>query len=182
MIYENPVSILSGETVTAEFDIYFGKLTKKSVSYALADSNGSTIAGMTIGVYDSNFSCKIGGSDVTLDNSAVAAVVSGLSNEAKDNTPVHFKNEIDFATGKVNITLSRGGKSNAVISGRLGTGILSNIGSLEFTTDYNNDARACRVDNASININTAPQYEITVGAYKAASRGNSGRRVYHSKG
>ena len=170
MTYENPVSILSGETVTAEFDIYFGKLTKKSVSYALADSNGSTIAGMTIGIYDSNFSCKIGGSDVTLDNSAVAAVVSGLSNEAKDNTPVHFKNEIDFATGKVNITLSRSGKSNAVISGRLGTGILSNIGSLEFTTNYNNDARACRVDNASININTAPQYEITVGAYKAASR------------
>ncbi len=170
MTYENPVSILSGETVTAEFDIYFGKLTGKSISYAVADSNGGTIAGMTIGVYNSNFSCKIGGSDVTLDNAAVAAVVSGLSNEAKDNTPVHFKNEIDFATGKVNITLSRSGKTDAVISGRLGTGILSNIGSLEFTTSYNNDARACRVDNASININTAPQYAITVGAYKAENK------------
>ncbi len=170
MTYENPVSILSGETVNVEFDIYFGKLTKKSTSYSITDSNGKTIAGMTIGVYDSNFSCTIGGESVTFDNSAVAAVVSGLQNKALDNTPVHFKNEIDFATGKVSITMSRSGKTDAVISGRIGDGILSEIAALEFTTSYNNDERACYVDNASVNINTAPQYAITVGAYKAANR------------
>ena len=170
MVYANPVSILSGETVNVEFDIYFGKLIKKTTSYSITDSNNNKIAGMTIGVYDSNFSCIIGGETVTLDNSAISAVLSDLENTALSNTPVHFKNEIDFATGKVNITMSRNGKADVVIAGKIETGILSNISSLQFLTDYNNNERSCYVDNASININTAPQYAITVGAYKATNK------------
>lgn len=170
MTYSNPISIMSGEKVTAEFDIYVGKLSGKNTSYSITDKNGNVIAGVKLGIYDGNFSAEIGGNSIDTDTSAFNELFSGSNSLALANDPAHFKNEIDFTARRVTITVSRSGREDIVLKGKIGDNISSDISSIEFKTNYANNDRACYVDNVNLKVVTAPQYAITVNAINASDK------------
>lgn len=169
MTYSEPTSIMSGEKITAEFDVYVGMLKDKNTSYSITDKDGKVIAGIKLGVYNGSFSAEIGGNPVDTDASAFNALFRGSNNLALENAPAHFKNEIDFTAGKVTITVSRSDKEDIVLTGKIGSDISPAISSIGFTTNYANSERACYVDNVNLKVVTAPQYAITVNAIDEAN-------------
>lgn len=167
MTYVNPVMVSQGGTATVEFDIYYGKLTGKSMTYTINDSSGKELASVNLCAYDpsSNASVKIGGTELLTDYKQLMEVVSRSKNEAAQNGPTHYKNVFDFGTGRAFITVSSG-NNTAEFSGKLGASE-GNIGSINFSTGYTNEARACLVDDVKVQTQSAPQYAIDVDAVNA---------------
>lgn len=162
MEYANPVIASQGETVTVEFDITFGKLTGKTISYSIADANGTALISSQMCAYDmsENTDLMIGSNNVLSDYQLLSKAVSRAKNEAKDNKPTHFKNVIDFALNKATVYVSADGTTPAEFTGKLSNNA-GNIKGINFSTNYNNNDRACYMDNVSISKLSGPQYRMT---------------------
>ncbi|MDO5398839.1 MAG: glycosyl hydrolase 115 family protein [bacterium] len=168
MTYENPVMVSQGGKVTVEFDIYYGKLSKKTMMYTISDSSGNELASVDLCAYDPSVkaSVKVGGTELLTDYKQLADVVLRSNNLALKNGATHYKNVFDFGTGRAYITVSSGDKTTE-FSGKLGT-TAGNIGKINFTTGHDNEDRACYVDDIKVHTQSAPQYEINVIAVNAA--------------
>lgn len=168
MTYANPIVASQGGKITVEFDIYYGKLTGKAMTYDIKDSSNASLASVSLVAYDpsTGASIKIGGSEILENYADLSGVVSRGSNKAADNGPTHYKNVFDFAEGKAYITVSSK-KGSAEFSGKFNSDA-NNIKTINFTTGYNNNERACFVDDVSVSTQTAPQYAISVNAVNTA--------------
>lgn len=168
MTYADPVTVAQGGRITVEFDIYYGKLTGKTTEYTISSSNGNELASVKLCAYEpaAGASVRIGGTEVLTDYKQLSDAVSRSQSEASNNLPTHYKNVFDFETGRAYITVSSGDKT-AEFSGKL-KAAEGNVGRIDFTTGYNNDARACLVDDVKVHTQSAPQYAITVNAVNAA--------------
>jgi hypothetical protein len=166
MTYTNPVTVSQGGKVTVEFDITYGKLTGKTMTYNITNSDNVSLASVTINAYAPSASVKIGGNEVLEDFSQISDAISRSNNLASGNKPTHYKNVFDFSEGKAYITVSSNGNT-AEFSGKLNISA-NNISAIAFSTNYANGDRACRVDNVSVATQTAPQYAITVNTVNKA--------------
>lgn len=168
MTYSEPVTAVQGGKLTVEFDIYYGKLDGKTMTYAVTDSTGNTLTSVKLNAYnpETGASVMIGGNETLTDYSELSNAVSRSNKKAADNGPTHFKNVFDFSAGRAYVTVSSE-KGTAEFTGKLQSGT-SNISSISFTTNYENDERACLVDDVSVWTQTAPQYKIDIQAENAA--------------
>ncbi len=170
--YDNPVAVAQGGKVTVEFDIYYGKLSAKTMTYAIKDSAGNTLTSVKLSAYNpssSNTSVMIGGEEKLEGDTGytvLSSVADRTTNFAAQNGPTHYKNVFDFASGKATITVSSK-NGTAEFSGKLGA-TTNNIKSILFETNYNNNERACLVDDVQVSSMSAPQYAMEIGAVNAA--------------
>ena len=165
MAYANPVTVSQGGKVTVEFDIYYGRLSSKTMSYTISDSAGSRLVSVSLNAYDpsKNASVTIGGIERLTDYTELSGAVSRSKNTAAENGPTHYKNVFDFGDGKAYITVSSVA-GTAEFSGKLDSATANNIKTIKFETSYNNNDRACLVDDVKVVVQSAPQYAITIGA------------------
>ncbi|MGN0106621.1 MAG: glycosyl hydrolase 115 family protein, partial [Hominilimicola sp.] len=144
--YSDPVTVMPGGKVTVEFDILYGKLSGKSMTYSISDSNGNSLAEVSINAYNpaEKASVKIGGTEILEDYSQLSNAVSRSNNLASANGATHYKNVFDFEAGRAYITVSSSA-GTAEFSGKIGT-VSGNVSKINFSTSYNNSERACFVD------------------------------------
>lgn len=169
--YSEPIAVLPGGKIIVEFDIYYGKLTGKTMTYNITDSNGNSLSEITLCAYNpgENASVKIGGVEVLENADELSKAVSRGNNVATNNGPTHYKNVFDFASGKAYISVSSSAGS-AEFSGKLGL-VQNNVSKINFSTTHNKYAdRACLVDNVNVTTQTAPQYAININAVNASDK------------
>ncbi|MCC8168894.1 MAG: glycosyl hydrolase 115 family protein [Oscillospiraceae bacterium] len=171
MDYDTPVVVSQGQSVTVEFDITFGKLTGKTLSYDITDSAGNTLVSAKLHVYNvwENTTLTIGDTDVLGgDYTTLSNAISKSSNTASGNNPTHFKYVIDFAANRAYLTVSASGTTAAEYSAKLSDNVGDAAG-IHFSTTYNNEDRACYVDNVEVSLATEEQYKITFAAEDSES-------------
>ena len=161
MNFPAPVTVPQGETAEIEFDITFGKLTGKTMSFNITGS-GASLVSAQIHAYNivENTNIKIGGVNVLEDTSVLNSAISKGQNTAAQNKPTHFKTVLDFTTNRATVYIGYEGGSTVEFTGRLG-GNSGSIGGVTFSTSYNNNDRACYVDNVSASLVSGPLYYMT---------------------
>lgn len=166
MTYSNPVTVSQGGKVTVEFDIHYGNLTGKTMTYTISDSSGNALTSVKLCSYDPSKSASvmIGGSEKLTSYKELSDAVSHSKSTAAENGATHYKNVFDFEAGRAYITVSSTA-GTAEFSGKLAN-TSNDIKTIKFETSYNNSGRACLVDNVTVSTQTAPQYAITVNAVK----------------
>ena len=173
MNFPSPVTVPQGETAEIEFDITFGKLTGKTMSFNITDGSGASLVSAQIHAYNivENTNIKIGGVNVLEDSSVLNSAVSKGQNTAAQNKPTHFKAVLDFTTNRATLYIGYDGGSTVEFTGRLGSNSGS-IGGVTFSTSYNNNDRACYVDNVSANLVSGPLYYMTFTAVDSTMNDN----------
>lgn len=168
MTFPAPVTVPQGETSEIEFDITFGKLINKTMSFDITDGNGTSLVSAQIYAYNisENTNVKIGGVDVLEDSSILSNAISRGQNTAAQNSPTHFRIVLDFTTSRATVYIGYDGGSTVELTGRLGENSGS-ISGMSFTTSYNNNDRACYVDNVSAGLVSGPLYYMTFEAVDA---------------
>ena len=162
MTFPEAVTVPQGETADIEFDITFGKLTGKTMSFDITDGSGTSLVSAQIHAYNivENTNIKIGGVNVLEDSSVLNSAISKGQNTAAQNDPTHFKAVLDFTTNRATLYIGYDGGSTVEFTGRLGSNSGS-IGGITFSTSYNNNDRACYVDNVSASLVSGPLYYMT---------------------
>lgn len=162
MNFPAPVTVPQGETAEIEFDITFGKLTGKTMSFNITDGSGASLVSAQIHAYSivENTNIKIGGINVLEDSSVLDPAISKSNSEASGNKPTHFRAVLDFTTNRATLYIGYDGGSTVEFTGRLG-GNSGSIGGVTFSTSYNNNDRACYVDNVSASLVSGPLYYMT---------------------
>lgn len=168
--YSEPIAVPQGETLTVEFDITFGKLINRTVSYEITDGSGNTLTSAKLCAYDLSTAAEIliGGTNVAADPQVLSGAISRSQSTADQNKPTHFKYVIDFESGRVHLTVGAEDKEAVEYSGRLAENS-GTLGGISISTNYDNNERACRVDNVSVSTTTAPQYKILFAPQDAAN-------------
>lgn len=162
MTFPEAVTVPQGETAEIEFDITFGKLTGKTMSFDITDGSGTSLVSAQIHAYNivENTNIKIGGVNVLEDSSVLNSAISKGQNTAAQNDPTHFKAVLDFTANRATLYIGYDGGSTVEFTGRLGSNSGS-IGGITFSTSYNNNDRACYVDNVSASLVSGPLYYMT---------------------
>lgn len=162
MTFPSPVVVPQGETAEIDFDITFGKLEKKTMSFDITDGNGTSLVSAQICAYDvsGNTNINIGGVNVLEDPSVLSNALSKSSSEANGNQPTHFNVVLDFTTNRATLTIGYDDAHTVEFTARL-SGNSGSIGGITFSTNYNNNDRACYVDNVSASLISGPLYYMT---------------------
>lgn len=163
--YDTPVTITEqGQKIAVEFDVRYGWLSGKYMRYDIRDKNGNSIISNIIKAYNYDVELNVGGTNIEIDDKEYMNLIPYTKNvfTARSYTPVHYKNVIDFQHGMVYLTVSSE-KGEKTYSGILDSSYDS-IGEVSFSSDYNNNARFCLVDNLSISRIIPAKYKITVKA------------------
>ncbi len=169
MDYDTPVVVSQGQTVTVEFDVTFGKLSNKTFSYDITDSDGNALVSAKLHVYNvyEYTSITIGDTDILNgDYATLSSAISKSSSTASGNNPTHFKYVIDFAANRAYLTISATDTTAAEYSAKLADNV-GDVAGIHFATSYNVDARACYVDNVAVSLETEEQYKMTFAAVDA---------------
>lgn len=164
----NLVTSIQGNKTTVEFDIYYGRVSGKNMSFIISDSEGNRLAESGICAYSiASSSIKIGGNEVMDNSTDLANTLDRKNNDGLSNGANHWKCEFDFDLGRANVTVSSANGS-LTYSGSINSGS-KDIASVSFTSGLNNSGRACYVDNAEIKRVSGPQYSIKVSAANGES-------------
>lgn len=154
--FENAIKTENTHKAVIEFDMGFAKLSKKSSGYAITDTAGNKIVDFSLNEYNndsSNQKLEIGGKNTAAGNEIMncVAVTSGNGMTAG---LTHFKNEIDFATGAVTVTVSS--KNGVGIFKGTMLNINDGIAALALTSNHTDPGRNTYVDNISVRLEAVP--------------------------
>lgn len=158
-----PAAATQGQKLTVEFDVTFGKQDKKYFDYTISGSDGSALAAGHMCAYISgNSTITAGGENIIDDYDALNSAMSKSNNSYTGNKPTHFKNEFDFESQRVYVTVSTSGGGSVTYSGRMSQGISGDISRLDFSCSHGYSDRACLVDNIKISRVSGAQYAMSV--------------------
>lgn len=164
--FDEPVTGVQGESLTVEFDINFGKQDKKSMDYAISDSNGTALVSASINAYiTSNSSVSVNGENLIDDFTAFSSAISNSSTSSASNKPTHFKHVFDFENQRVYITISYEGGGSVTYNSRIPVTASGDIKSMRFSSSHQYEDRACLLDNVVINKESGPQYKMIFTAF-----------------
>lgn len=160
--FSNPVVASQGQKLSVEFDITFGKQDKKYMDYIISDSAGNTLINAHICAYISSSSTiTAGGGNIIDDYDALNTAMSKSSTGYAGNKPTHFKNEFDFQTQRVYVTISTEGGESVTYSGRMQQGMSGDISRIELSCSHGYAERACLTDNVSVSRESGAQYGMS---------------------
>lgn len=130
-----------------EFDMYFGKDSKKYSYYTIGGNNGEIVKFAFNEYNNSKDNTKL-----MIDGTAVASggdilnVLLISKNSAIDNGVRHFKNVIDFETGDVSVYMTNG-NTTVKFDGKTTSSAITDTA---FSSDHTTSGRQTYVDNISI--------------------------------
>lgn len=160
--FSNPVVASQGQKLSVEFDITFGKQDKKYMDYTISDSAGNALISSHICAYISgNSTITVGGENIIDDYDALNSAMSKSSTGYAGNKPTHFKNEFDFQTQRVYITISTEGGGSVTYSGRMQQGVSGDISRIDLSCSHGYAERACLIDNVSVSRVSGAQYAMS---------------------
>lgn len=155
------VTAAQGQSLTVEFDITFGKHDKKYMDYTITDSAGNALVYAHLCAYTSGSSTiTAGGENIIDDYDSLNAAMSKSNTGYTGNKPTHFKNEFDFKTQRVYVTVSTAGGGRVTYSGRMQQGVSGDISKIDFSCSHGYAERACLIDNVSVSRVSGEQYAI----------------------
>ncbi|MGM9936845.1 MAG: glycosyl hydrolase 115 family protein, partial [Candidatus Ornithomonoglobus sp.] len=96
--YSNPVTVSQGGKAAVEFDIQYGNLINKTMTYTISDSSGNILTSVKLCSYDPSASASvmIGGSEKLTSYKELSGAVSRSKSTAAENGATHYKNVFDF--------------------------------------------------------------------------------------
>lgn len=166
IIFSKPIPAKQGNKLIVKFDVYYGKLTKKFMSYTIKDSNGKSFVYSNI--------CAYGGQTQTLNicesnrlknPSSIPPFITSANNGINAGA-VTYTHVIDFENDRVTVT-AESSAGTETYTGRITEEFAENIATINFFSSYNNGERICYVDNVSVITQSGPKYAIDINAENA---------------
>ncbi len=147
------------ELATVEFDMNVGKVNGQKISYTLSDEEGAPLVYCQLHPQSGSTETdglRIGGIQAA-PNSKLCANIARVDSDGMSASTTHFKNEINFSTGEVIVTISSDSTDTGVYTGTLQNTNTKSIKSLQFTASKISINRPTYLDNISISQAKLPE-------------------------